>query len=237
MRVRVTVAAETGDLNQAPSFPALNGPADSLKIALGGDPSVAVTFDWNESEDPEGLPVTYTWELSADESFDDLLHSEVIANGTQFEMTVERLAGILATQGFVTESPSILWYRIKVSDGVQSNHSGLRTLLVYSGATTATETVNGLPEMFALRGNYPNPFTFETAIIFDLPHASRVSLEVFDVAGRKVLHRSPEPVLAGMSRRIRIDGASFSAGIYLYRLVADHPKGRHEAVGRLTHLK
>jgi hypothetical protein len=41
-----------------------------------------------------------------------------------------------------------------------------------------------LPDDFALRGPYPNPFNPQTSMQIDLPRAQEVSLEVYDLTGR-----------------------------------------------------
>jgi hypothetical protein len=64
----------------------------------------------------------------------------------------------------------------------------------YSGnegpASTALNTVGvggpGLPQVFAMRQNRPNPFEAATLIQLDLPSADKVRLEIFDVRGRRV---------------------------------------------------
>ena len=43
-----------------------------------------------------------------------------------------------------------------------------------------------VPMEFALKRNYPNPFNPTTNISFDLPEAASVSLEVYDMMGRRV---------------------------------------------------
>ncbi len=43
-----------------------------------------------------------------------------------------------------------------------------------------------IPKDYALAQNYPNPFNPTTMIQYDLPSASAVRLEIFDMLGRKV---------------------------------------------------
>ena len=82
----------------------------------------------------------------------------------------------------------------------------------------------GLPHEFALLGNTPNPVRLATTIAFALPTASRVTLVVFDVAGRPVrtLVDGEEP--AG-TRRVTWGGTDargnrMPAGVYFYRMTA-----------------
>ncbi|MEK0338461.1 MAG: T9SS type A sorting domain-containing protein, partial [Nitrosopumilus sp.] len=43
-----------------------------------------------------------------------------------------------------------------------------------------------IPEKFALHHPYPNPFNPTTTIEFSLPNSGLVSLNVYDILGRKV---------------------------------------------------
>lgn len=45
---------------------------------------------------------------------------------------------------------------------------------------------DGLPEEYALRQNYPNPFTGKTNIVFDTPLEGNVKITIYDILGRKV---------------------------------------------------
>jgi hypothetical protein len=94
-----------------------------------------------------------------------------------------------------------------------------------------------LPEAFALRGNYPNPFNPTTTLLFDLPEAAEVTVGVFDLLGRQVLSIERQSIEAGVGRRLTIDGAALASGVYVYRLQADLPAGTQIAAGRMTLLK
>ena len=81
-----------------------------------------------------------------------------------------------------------------------------------------------IPGRYALHANVPNPFNPGTVIRFDLPQASHVSLEVFDVVGQKVRTLLAEERPAG-SHRVVWDGrdetrAAVSTGVYFCRMQA-----------------
>ena len=84
---------------------------------------------------------------------------------------------------------------------------------------------------------FPNPFNPTTTIRFDLPAASWVRLEVFDIAGRIVGARSPRPYMEGWRHRgtheVTFDGTGLPSGIYIYRLSA----GEFTASGKMLLLK
>jgi len=72
---------------------------------------------------------------------------------------------------------------------------------------------------FAMFQNQPNPFTEYTEIIFELPKAEDVSLQVFDNAG-KLVHKQSSRYTAG-KHQIRLNTEQLSdAGVYYYKLKA-----------------
>lgn len=95
-----------------------------------------------------------------------------------------------------------------------------------------------LPTGFTLHGNYPNPFNPTTTIRFDLPATAAVTVEIFDLLGRKVLTVPVQQLQAGANQAIRIDAASLTSGVYLYRVNARVTGGvNYNATGRMVLLK
>ncbi|MEM9666392.1 MAG: T9SS type A sorting domain-containing protein, partial [Bacteroidota bacterium] len=94
-----------------------------------------------------------------------------------------------------------------------------------------------LPDAFALKGNYPNPFNPTTTIAFDLPEAAEVSVQVFDMLGRRVMTVPVQNLAAGASRTIQINGVALASGTYLYRLVARAETQSFVETGRMTLIK
>ncbi len=75
------------------------------------------------------------------------------------------------------------------------------------------------PQTFELFQNYPNPFNPATVIRFQLPAASRVSLDVFDLLGRKVASLVDGMVEAGY-HSIEWNPRAAASGLYFCRLEA-----------------
>jgi Zn-dependent M28 family amino/carboxypeptidase len=68
---------------------------------------------------------------------------------------------------------------------VEIIRTGLATALTLDGQdTTGTDFL--VPRYFTLHQNYPNPFNPTTTITFNVAHATRVVLRVFDIMGRAV---------------------------------------------------
>lgn len=76
------------------------------------------------------------------------------------------------------------------------------------------------PKNFELSGNYPNPFNPETTIKYALPNEAHVTLEVYDVLGRRVALLVEDVQQAGR-HEARFNAEGLASGIYLYRLEAD----------------
>ncbi|MFO8029512.1 MAG: N-acetylmuramoyl-L-alanine amidase [Cyclonatronaceae bacterium] len=85
--------------------------------------------------------------------------------------------------------------------------------------TSAPDPVADLPQQFKLEQNYPNPFNPTTLIGYELPVNSEVSLEVFDMLGRRVAVLVDGMVEAG-SHQVSFDAARLSSGVYIYKLKA-----------------
>ena len=92
-------------------------------------------------------------------------------------------------------------------------------LHIFHKPATAVRDESPLPERFALLQNYPNPFNPTTTISYQLIANSFVTLEVFDVLGRKVTTLVDATRTPG-AHLVRWDGSGFSSGVYFYRLQA-----------------
>lgn len=85
---------------------------------------------------------------------------------------------------------------------------------------------NSSPLSFRLEQNFPNPFNPSTQIYYDLPSASFVSLNVYDIMGREVMKIVSDYKKAGRYMA-SFDGSRFASGVYIYRLQAgDYTESR-----------
>ena len=83
--------------------------------------------------------------------------------------------------------------------------------------STRVERPQKLPAKYTLAQNYPNPFNPTTSITYYLPQKSNVTLEVFDITGRKVKVLVDRTQAAG-KYTVTFDGSGLSSGVYFYRL-------------------
>ena len=94
------------------------------------------------------------------------------------------------------------------------------------------EKVVNIPKEFILSQNYPNPFNPETAISYQLPANSFVSLKVFDTLGREVATLVNEEKPAG-TYTINFNAEGLSSGVYFYKMRA----GRFVQTKKLVLMK
>ena len=84
--------------------------------------------------------------------------------------------------------------------------------------TVSTED-DGAPLTFDLKRNYPNPFSGQTTIAFEIPQAEHVLIEVIDVAGRRVAVLVDEQLDAAR-HEVQWNANGLASGVYLYRMRA-----------------
>ena len=139
-----------------------------------------------------------------------------------------------AACGDAYDSPCIDTGSPAIIDSLLDCSWGLGTVLsdmgAYGGGDSATVGVMDnhprVPDRFALLQNYPNPFNARTVIRYSLPSESDVSIQIFDILGRRV-----ETLVQGEQRagyhQITWHAGEKSSGIYFYRIQAgEHSETR-----------
>jgi hypothetical protein len=105
-----------------------------------------------------------------------------------------------------------------------------------NGSDAKDVRVDIAPEEFALEGNYPNPFTQTTTIPYQLSESADVTLEVYDMLGRKIGTLVDKQQSSGQYE-VNVNqskvGQSLSSGVYIYRLEA----GDFQDTGKMTVVK
>jgi hypothetical protein len=105
---------------------------------------------------------------------------------------------------------------------VMDHSYGAKFNCVYTSSDAPTEEESAEPHGFSLLQNHPNPFNQSTKILFTLRRPSFVSLEIYDLLGRRVETLVSERLSSG-DKSVCWDGKNargkeVSSGIYYYRL-------------------
>ncbi|WP_176466310.1 invasin domain 3-containing protein [Aliifodinibius salipaludis] len=75
-----------------------------------------------------------------------------------------------------------------------------------------------IPEQMKVHQNYPNPFNTSTKIEFGLPQKTEVTIEVFDILGRRVAYLADDKLYPAGFHTITWAPTNLASGVYLYRV-------------------
>jgi hypothetical protein len=84
---------------------------------------------------------------------------------------------------------------------------------------TEVEESELLPSEFSLGQNQPNPFNPVTMIRFGVPERARVTIMLYDVAGREVMEIADDEFEPGYHERV-IGASGLGSGVYFCRMVS-----------------
>ena len=98
---------------------------------------------------------------------------------------------------------------------------GRSTYEISGYLTNITNFNNEVPKKYVLSQNYPNPFNPNTRIKFSVVNKDFVSLEVFDILGKKV-NTLVNKVLEAGSYEVNFDGSNLPSGIYIYKMTTNN---------------
>jgi YVTN family beta-propeller protein len=139
----------------------------------------------------------------------------------------DTFVGVIPAQTLVFGDTAGLYYFIEAHDHAHNqngtfNFSTTVTRDVYLRNLTGVAgnpTDPALPKTFALQGAYPNPSRGQTVIKYQLPKASNVQLQAYNVAGQlvKTVNEGQKP--AGY-HQIGLKDNAMANGIYFYQLKA-----------------
>jgi len=160
----------------------------------------------------------YFFELASDIGFTDLLESATVS-GTAYTPSVQ----------FPAVDSSIYYWRVRSADKADFEQLYSFNLMLNPTDVDDSDTDKILPGSYSLAQNYPNPFNPVTEILFDLPRASWVKLEVYNLIGQKVATLADGRLAAG-SHIVHWDAGDFASGVYLYKLETEAFKATKKMV-------
>ena len=118
--------------------------------------------------------------------------------------------------------PAVSIWRIRIveDDVVLATHGRGVWSLDVSEVQTSIDHSGELPAAFELLQNYPNPFNPSTTIGFKVQARGHVTLDVFDVLGRKVATVTDQMYVPGQ-HQVDWNAAELASGQYFYRMEVD----------------
>jgi hypothetical protein len=98
--------------------------------------------------------------------------------------------------------------------------------------TDLAEGIDEIPSSFAVHANYPNPFNAATAIEYDLPRPMFVTVEIYDLLGRRI-ERLVDGFQQAGPHTVVWDAERAATGVYFYRILA----GEYDLTRKMVLLK
>ena len=166
----------------------------------------------------------------------DFIQSQSTSDPQEFDETVA--TDTEETFDTVAESPTLQTAvnsgePISIRDRLEGMADAFKDAEGMTLDQVATSYQTKAPESFELKGNYPNPARTSTTIEYGLPQSSHVTVEVFDMTGRKVRTLVNE-TKGTRTHRVKLSVSDLSSGVYVYRIEADELGTQ---TGKLTVVK
>lgn len=102
----------------------------------------------------------------------------------------------------------------------ENEYSQIGAALNNGQLPTSNEGQVSIPTSIKLDQNYPNPFNPTTQINFTLPQAQEVTINVYDMLGRKVATIVERENFSAGENMVTFDANNLSSGVYIYSLEA-----------------
>jgi photosystem II stability/assembly factor-like uncharacterized protein len=159
------------------------------------------TLDWNDVFGTQGYKV-----IVATDSFFNVLKLDTTITPSQFTIP----SGILSGSTYY-------YWRVR---GFNIGGFGpwSLTFRFRTSPISITQIGSEIPKEYKLYNNYPNPFNPVTKIKFDLPKASFVNIQIFDITGRLVDAVVNDNLNAG-AYETSWDAGAYASGVYVYRII------------------
>ena len=162
----------------------------------------------------QGRSVVLNWSTKTEKNSDRFEVERSLATSTSWSTVGTVKASVLSnsTKNYSYTDTKLqsgkYQYRLKMVDNDGS--------FSYS-AIEATEVA--IPKDFAVSQNYPNPFNPSTKIDYQVPVDAKVIMEVYNIAGQKVIELVNQQMSAGYYT-VDFGASKLSSGVYIYRLTA-----------------
>ncbi|MCP4582018.1 MAG: T9SS type A sorting domain-containing protein [candidate division Zixibacteria bacterium] len=165
---------------------------------------------------------------------------ELIEYQVDFDECCQVNGGWVSVQGMTFDGCSFLW--AASFDGDALSYQEQNGSPVVSDADlsrefdfmTSIDETELLPTQIDMLANYPNPFNAQTKIAFSLKESGNVSIEIYDVLGRRIDRLEMGHLSNTEIHTVDYDAGNLATGVYFYSLMVD---GEKRASERFSLLK
>jgi len=185
------------------------------------EPNISIPYFYYSPQDSIGEPIDTL--INVGESITFKINSGGTANQYQWVkdgiIIQVSLTNLFTLNSVSLADSGIYYYRIKNSIAPDLTLYGRPIHLRVSGTTHIEDPRPDLPVQFRLYQNYPNPFNAVTQIQMDIPKSCDVTLQIYDLLGKKIATIVDEQKQPG-NYQVKWYPESISSGIYFYQLKA-----------------
>lgn len=208
-RVNVSNSAGTGSWSTIWAFTTLGFPGAPVLVSPlnnSNNISLTPTLIWNSIS----AVINYRLQLSVDSNFTSfVLLDSILTQNYRFIQS-----------GLLSNNTKYYW-RVSAKNsygwGAYSTIWNFKTELI-----SVIQNYNGgLPEVFKVYDNFPNPFNPVTKIRFDLPKNSKIKINIYDLNGREISQPVNSNLKAGYYE-VLWDASGLASGIYFCQLSVDN---------------
>lgn len=161
------------------------------------------------------------------------------------EGTINSYAGpsdisMVVSGGPVTIAPgadTVMTFILAAGHGLQDLRKAVNVAREFNGIPTGVISNPPIPTFAKLYQNYPNPFNPTTVISFALNEQSRVTIDVYNVIGQKVMTLADGAYPAGGPYRLTLTSDGLSSGVYFVKMVATSNSQNYVQTRKIVVLK
>ncbi|MDO9548276.1 MAG: T9SS type A sorting domain-containing protein, partial [Candidatus Marinimicrobia bacterium] len=219
-------------------------------LASGIEPALPLHFQYTET----GLPYTVviTTALMDNHSFENgdevgIFYNELCVGATVWNsekvnfVTAWKGSEEFNVPGFRSEAPitfKAFSKRFNSEFGIDATFRN-ESQKYFEGAAYSIVSLKGapglIPDKYALRPSYPNPFNASTHIVYDVPDNAKVSIMIYNILGKEVIRLADNEFHIPGKYNIIWNGTDkfgkpLSSGIYLIRMTAPEFYSVHKVI-------
>jgi hypothetical protein len=203
----------TGTITSTNAFTNLTNTVFTLANNVGGTNPLPVELS-SFTASNNGRNVQLNWSTKTEKNSDRFEIQRSLAGSMNWAVVGSVKAAVLSnsTKNYSYSDTKLqsgkYQYRLKMVDNNGS--------FAYSSVEAAEVAV---PKDFSVSQNYPNPFNPSTKIDYQVPMDAKVVMEVYNIAGQKVIELVNQQMSAGYYT-VDFGASKLSSGVYIYRVVA-----------------